>query len=84
MPWLEEEVSHMEGLEFLKRGTAFVREVHERMEFRGALSSSKSHSLLHHLRQLSKMFEGERAYGTIRLARIAGGSPTPWHFVKGS
>ncbi len=74
MPWLKEEVSHMEGLKFMeKEATAFVREVHERMEFRGEpLSSSKSHSLLHHLRQLSKMFEGERAFGTIKVGENSG------------
>ena len=69
MPWLEEEMSHMDGLKFLqKEAIAFVREVHERMEFRGELlSSSKSHSLLHHLRQLCRMFEGERARGAVKV-----------------
>ena len=62
MPWLEEEMSHLSGLQFLEEeATAFVKDVYDRKEFRGEpLSSSKSHALLHHLRQLSKMFEGAR------------------------
>lgn len=74
MPWLEEEISHMDGMIFLeKQATAFVREVHERMEFRGEpLSSSKSHSLLHHLGQLCKMFEGEKACGVVKVGEKSG------------
>ena len=74
MPWLEEEMSHLSGLQFLEEeATTFVRDVHDRKEFRGEpLSSSKSHALFHHLRQLSKMFEGGKVNPIVKVGENSG------------